>query len=80
MLFVLWRGRSGEIKRPAVHSAQPVSAYQKLDSEQHLFEYGRGSSRGQPPASNEIECPGSLAVQDFRHAERELLRRRAVQK
>ena len=34
----------------------------------------------QPPASNGIKCPGSLAVQGFRQAKRGLLRRTAAQK
>ena len=29
-------------------------------------QFGRGSSRGQPPASNGIKCPGRLAAQGFR--------------
>ena len=37
-------------------------------------------TRGQPPASRGIECPGSLAVQGFRGAERGLLRRCAARK
>ena len=35
---------------------------------------------GQPPASNGIKCPGSLAVQGFRQAKRGLLRRAAAAK
>ena len=66
--------------KEAVRSADGLSDYQKTSVEMNLIKLGRGSSRGQPPASNEIKCPGSLAVQGFRQAKRGLLRRSAAQK
>ena len=72
--------REAKEAKEAVRSADGLSDCQKTSVEMNLIKLGRGSSRGQPPASNGIKCPGSLAVQGFRQAKRGLLRRSAAQK
>ena len=86
--------RIGERQRGLAHMGQPplslsknlwllargLSVFLKTYVVWDLPAFGRGSSRGQPPASSGIECPVSLAGQGLRPAQRGLLCRRAAQK
>ena len=58
----------------------PPPVCHKTRAESNTPETGRGSSRGQRPASSGIECPECLAWQGVQRAQRGLFRRAAVEK
>ena len=65
--FLYFPGLSA-LRAPRTSVFGALTVCGKTCAESNPLETGRGSSRGQRPASNRIKCPGSPAVQAFRRA------------